>query len=138
MILVAYMSLVVVLAAFLSHGNALRLSRRSESGARLLGTIGATATASIAVLLISTNHPPTLGLIVLLMLLLGSILSLCGFALWHERTGFALRLIGWLLVVVALAIPSTLTLLLPLAALLAITLHSAPEDQTLAARPARQ
>jgi hypothetical protein len=131
------MSSVVVLAAFLSRGSAIRLLRRSEFGARLFGTIGATVTASVALLVISMNDPTTLGLIVLLMLLLGSILSLCGFVLWHERTGFALRLAGWLLVVVALAVPSTLTLLLPLAALLAITLHSAAEGATVAARPAR-
>jgi len=130
------MSLVVFLAVFLSQGSALRLSRRFEWVTRLLGTVGATATASIALLLISTDRPESFGLFALLVLLLGSILSLCGFALWRERTGYALRLSGWILLVAALAIPSTLTLLLPLAALLAITVHSAPEDHTPAARTA--
>jgi hypothetical protein len=134
MILLAYGCLVVVLAAFLIRGGAFRLSRRSELLARLLGMIGATATASIAVLLIAADHATNVGLVALLMLLSGSILYLCGLALWHERAGFALRLIGWIFAVAALSIPSTLTLLLPLAALLVLTLRTAPEDRTLTAR----
>lgn len=137
MIAVAYMSLVVVLAALLTRGSAFRLSRRHEFAARLFGTIGATAMASVALLVISMDDSTSLARFLLLMLLLGSMLSLCGFALWHQRGGFALRLAGWLLVVVALAVPSTLTLLLPLAALLAATLHSPAEEPTVAARPAR-
>jgi hypothetical protein len=131
-ILLAYGCLVVVLAAFLIRGRGFRLSGRSQLLARLLGMIGAAATASIAVLLIAANQRTTLGLVVLLSLLSGSVLYLCGLALWHERSGFALRLIGWILAVSALAIPSTLTLLLPVACVLALTLRSAPEDQRLA------
>ena len=137
MILLAYGCLVVVLAAFLIRGGAFRLTRRSELLARLLGMIGATATALIAVLLIAANHATSLGLVALLMLLSGSILYLCGLALWHERAGFALRLIGWILAVAALAIPSTLTLLLPVACVLALTLRSAPDGRRLAAHPTR-
>jgi hypothetical protein len=105
---------------------------------RLVGMIGATATASVALLLLSRNQFTTLGLIALLMLLCGSIVYLSGLALWCERPGFALRLIGWVLVVAALTIPSTLTLLLPLAALLALTLTTASADRTLAAPHTRQ
>lgn len=127
----------VVLAVFLLRGRAFRLSRRSELLARLLGMIGATAPASIAVLLIAANHPPTFGLVVLLTLFFGSVLYLCGLALWHERTGFALRLIGWILAVSALVIPSTQTLLLLVACVLALTLRSAPDSRRLAAHPTR-
>jgi hypothetical protein len=133
MILLAYVCLLVV-AAFLIRGGAFHLSRRSEFLARLLGMIGATATASIAVALIATNHQTNLGLVAVIMLLSGSLLYLCGLVLWRERAGFALRLIGWIVTVSALAIPSTLTLLLPLAALLALTLRAAPESRTLTAR----
>jgi hypothetical protein len=93
--------------------------------ARLLGVIGASATALVAVVLIAANDSTTLGFVALLMLLLGSILYLCGMALWRQRGGFGLRLIGWSLAVAGFAIPSTLTLLLPLAGLLVLTLSAA-------------
>jgi hypothetical protein len=134
MILVAYGCLVVVLGAVLIRGAVFIRTRRSELLARLVGMIGATATASIALLLLSTRRPTTLGLTVLLMVLSGSIIYLSGLALWHARPGFALRLIGWSLIVAALVIPSTLTLLLPLAALLTLALSAASADRTLAVR----
>jgi hypothetical protein len=62
----------------------------------------------------------------LLMLPCGSIVYLAGLALWQRRTGFGLRATGLILATAALAIPSTLTLLLPVAALLALTLRAAP------------
>jgi len=43
--------------------------------------------------------------------------------------GLWLRFIGWFLVVAVLAVPSTLTLLLPVAALLTLTLCIEPEDR---------
>jgi hypothetical protein len=137
-ILVAYGCLVVALAALLIRGRTFRLPRRHDVLARLVGMVGATTTAAIALLVISTNHPTTLGRVDVLILLVGSVLYLVGLALWHERTGFILRFIGWMLAVGALAIPSTLTLLLPLVALLVLPLRPAVPDQTLAARPAHQ
>ena len=137
MILAAYACLVVALAALIS-GSTFRLPGRYVLLARLVGIVGATTTAAIALLVISTNHPTTLGRIDVLILLVGSVLYLVGMALWRERTGFILRFIGWMLAAGALAIPSTLTLLLPLVALLALTLRPAFPNQTLAARPARQ
>lgn len=133
MILLAYVCALVV-TAFLIRRGAFHLSRRSEFLARSLGMLGATATASIAVGLIATNDQTNLGRVALIMLLSGSILYLSGLVLWRERAGFVLRLIGLALMVSALAIPSTLTLLLPLAALLALTLRAAPERRTLTAR----
>jgi hypothetical protein len=129
MILVAYACLFVALGALLIRGGAVRISRRSQLVARLLGMIGAAATASIALLVLSTSQPTTLGYAMLLILLAGSMVYLCGLALWHQRVGFAVRLAGWILTVAALAIPSTLTLLLPLAALLTLTLRAAPDDR---------
>jgi hypothetical protein len=135
-ILVAYGCLIVALAALISGGT-FRIPGRHDLLARLVGIVGATATAAIALLVISTNHPTTLGRIDVLILLVGSLLYLVGLALWLERTGLILRFIGWMLAAGALAIPSTLTLLLPLVALLVLTLRPALPDQTLAARPAR-
>ena len=124
MILLAYGCLVLFLVAFLSRGGVFQLSNRTQVFARVLGMIGATATASIALLLIASNHPSTIGLVLLLTLCFGSVVYLCGLALWHERAGYALRLTGWILAVSALAIPSTLTLLLPVVCVLALTIKS--------------
>jgi uncharacterized membrane protein len=129
MILLAYGCLVAALAGFLMRRRAFRLSRRSELLARLFGMIGAAATASVAVLVLVVADPPIFGRVILFSLLLGSVLYLCGLALWHERAGFALRLSGWILAVAALAVPSTLTLLLPLGCALALALRSAPENR---------
>jgi hypothetical protein len=124
MILLAYGCLALFLAAFISRRGVVQLSSRTRVFARVLGMIGATATASIALLLLRSNHASTLGVVLLLMLLSGSVVYLCGLALWHERAGYALRLAGWILAVSALAIPSTLTLLLPVACVLALTIKS--------------
>src|SRR6266446_10857047 len=96
MTLLAYGCLVFV-AAFLIRGGLADPSTRAQLFARLLGMIGATATASIALLLLAANHPSTFGRVLLLTLCFGSVLNLCGLALWHERTGYALRLAGWIL-----------------------------------------
>ena len=131
MILLAYGCLALFLAALLSRGGVFELSHRAQVFARLFGMIGATAIASIALLLIASNHASTLGLVLLLMLCFGSVLYLCGLALWHERAGYALRLAGWILAVSGLAIPSTLTLLLPVACVLALTINSTSEGRRL-------
>lgn len=137
MILVAYGCLVVALAWLLIRGDAFRLPKRYDVLARLVGVIGGAAMAGIALLVIATSHPTRLGRIVVLVLLLGSILYVCGSALWDEHAGIVLRLIGWTFAVVALAIPTTLTLLLPLVALLGLTLRPASEKQTTPSHPAR-
>jgi hypothetical protein len=124
MILLAYGCMALFLAAFISRGGAFQLSNRAQTFARVFGMIGATATASIALLLLASNHESSLGLVLLVTLCFGSVLYLCGLALWHERAGYAVRLAGWILAVSALAIPSTLTLLLPVACLLALTIKS--------------
>ena len=124
MVLLAYGCLALFLVAFISRGGVFQLSNRARVFARLFGMIGATATASIALLLIASNHASTLGLVLLVMLCFGSVVYLCGLALWHERAGYGLRLAGWILAVSALAIPSTLTLLLPVVCVLALTIKS--------------
>jgi len=122
------MCLAAVFAVFLLRGGVtFRLSRRLDLLARVFGVIVATTTALISLLLLWTNEPT----IIAVLLLCGSIVYLAGLMLWHERMGLWLRFIGWFLIVAVLAFPSTLTLLLPLAALLALTLRPDPEDRTL-------
>jgi hypothetical protein len=124
MVLLAYGCLALFLATFLSRGGVFQLSRRTQLFARVFGMIGAAATASIALFLIRSNHASTLGVVLLVMLCSGSVVYLCGLALWHERAGYVLRLVGWILAVSTLAIPSTLTLLLPVACVLALSIKS--------------
>jgi hypothetical protein len=131
MIFVAYLCLAFVFAVLLLRGGAtFRLSRRFELLARLLGMIGAVAFASIAVLLLRANHGDgPMALLLTLVLLCGSITYLSGVALWREQVGLWLRFSGWFLVIAVLVVPSTLTLLLPVAALLTLTLCIEPEDR---------
>ncbi len=124
MILLAYGCLALFLPAFISRRGAFQLSNRARLFARAFGMIGAAATALIALLLIRSNHASTLGVVLLVMLCSGSVVYLCGLALWHERAGYILRLAGWIFAVSALAIPSTLTLLLPVACVLALSIKS--------------
>jgi hypothetical protein len=60
----------------------------------------------------------------------GSILYGVGLLSWWGGTAFVLRLMGWLLMAFALAIPSTLTLALPLVALLVPALVAIGRDPT--------
>jgi hypothetical protein len=124
MILLAYGCLALFLPAFISRRGVFQLSHRARLFARVFGMIGAAATASIALLLIRSNHASTIGVVLLVMLFSGSVVYLCGLGLWHERAGYVLRLAGWSLAVSALAIPSTLTLLLPVACVLALSIKS--------------
>src|SRR3977135_3643119 len=99
MILLASGCLALFVLAFISRRGVFQLSNRARAFARVFGMIGAAATAPIALLLIGSTHPSTLGLVILVMLLSGSVAYLCGLALWHERAGSALRLAGWILAV---------------------------------------
>jgi chemotaxis signal transduction protein len=55
-------------------------------------------------------------------LIAGAALYIAGVILWRGRTAYVVRFVGWLLVTAPLAVPSTLTLALPLAALLVVSL----------------
>ena len=136
MIFVAYGCLVVALAGLLIRGDAFRLPKRYDVLVRLVGVAGGAAMAGISLLVLATSHATSLGRIVVVMLLLGSVLYLGGSALWHEQAGIVLRLVGWTFAVVALAIPTTLTLLLPLVSLLGLTLYPTSEKTT-PSHPAR-
>lgn len=57
----------------------------------------------------------------------GSVAYLAGVVAWEGRAGHLLRLAGWLAMVATAAIPSQLTLVLPLVATLVAAVHRAPE-----------
>jgi hypothetical protein len=60
---------------------------------------------------------------------LGSILYAAGLLAWRGGRALGLRVLGWVLMVAAFVIPSTLTLGLPLVALLAVALAPIPEQK---------
>jgi hypothetical protein len=81
------------------------------------------AAGLIAVLLLTDRDEPTRTATMLLTtMFLGSIAFMLGVILWRGRVALALRSIGWLLIVGAAAVPSTLTLALPLLAVLSLAL----------------
>jgi hypothetical protein len=63
-------------------------------------------------------------------LAVGAVSYMVGAALWTGAAGFALRLSGWVLMVLVLALPSSLTLGLPLACTLAVGLQRVDRGQT--------
>jgi hypothetical protein len=60
--------------------------------------------------------------------MLGSLLYVGGTVIWRGRTALVLRYAGYVLIAAPIALPSTLTLALPFAAALAITLTCVPES----------
>jgi hypothetical protein len=59
-------------------------------------------------------------------MLAGALLYAIGLGVWLDRTAFALRLSGWVLMAAALVVPSTLTLALPVVAAMLVTVATIP------------
>jgi hypothetical protein len=134
-LLVAYAVLAGVVAWALGRRGGpwiLRLREPARRRARLAaGLLDAVAAAlGLAVLglqLADDGQPHVLGWTITTALLLGSIAYAAGLLTWRGPQAVALRVVGYLLIVLALAIPSTLTLALPLVAPLAVTLAPIPD-----------
>lgn len=75
-----------------------------------------------ALLVLPHAEPSLVGDVVGVALLGGSALYLTGVVAWFGRAAYHLRFAGWCLLVAPLAVPSTLTLALPLAAVLVVSL----------------
>ena len=60
------------------------------------------------------------------LLIGGSFLYVVGAALWRGYAAYGLRVVGWCLVAAVLSVPSTLTLALPVVALMAAVLVEVP------------
>ncbi len=132
MILFAYASLIVAVTAYV-RGSIDPIPGRYESLARLLGAVLGTGFALIGFLLLGNDDGATvLSMTLSLLLAFGGIVYASGLVPWRTPAGIALRRTGWFLVVAALAIPSTLTLLMPVASLLVLTLRSTPEPRGVA------
>lgn len=120
MILVAYLSLLAAGVWLLRRGR--RAPASPAWPARLLGTLVAAALAGIGLMLLPGATATALATALLAALVCGAAVYVAGVAVWEGRAGRRLRTIGWIGMVVPLLVPSTLTLALPLLALLALTL----------------
>jgi hypothetical protein len=130
MIFLAYLTLSVALLSLL--GRETRTWLRKAGPQRELGVrMGAFAAGILALLAgaFLAQDASGLELLVLAMVAAGGSLYALGVALWRGRGALLLRAIGWVLAVAALAVPSLLTLALPAAALLVVTLGSPPEHR---------
>lgn len=135
MLLVAYAFLAVVTALVLGPPGGPWLLRLSEPGqqrvrlaAGVLDTaVGALGVAVLGLQLGAADH--VLGWMIGALISLGAVAYAAGLLAWRGGQAVGLRILGWVLMVIALVIPSTLTLALPLVALLATTLARLPEQQ---------
>jgi hypothetical protein len=114
----------------------LRLSepgrRRVRLAAGVLDTVvGAVGIAVLGLQLGDLGH--LLGWAIGGALSLGSAVYAVGLLAWRGGRALGLRVLGWVPMAAALVIPSTLTLGLPLVALLALTLAPIPEQRPMQA-----
>lgn len=114
------------------------LSGKSETVARVLGRLVALAFAVIAVIAIlgtlsQGGAGSVIATAVTLGMFLGAVAYLRGLERWTGATAATWRRVGWLVMTIAAAVPSSLSIvLLPLALLLVPTLLRADQsgDQT--------
>jgi len=112
-----------------------RVSGAGQQGLRLTALVVAIAIGSLGMLVIAIQPAGQhgiyrwLGYAVGSTMLVGALLYTIGLAVWLDRPALALRLSGWMLMAVALVVPSTLTLALPVVAALVVTLANIPSGQ---------
>jgi hypothetical protein len=133
-ILLVYAFLAGVIAwAFGRRGGPwiLRLGEPGQQQVRLAAAMLATAVSAMGIavlgLQLGGDHAHALGWTVGAAVSLGGVVYAAGLLAWRGRQALGLRILGWVLMVTALVIPSTLTLGLPLVALLALALAPIPE-----------
>jgi hypothetical protein len=130
MAFLAYLTLSVALLSLLGRETRSWL-RRADPQRELAVRMGAFGAGILAVAAAAflAQGASLLELAVLATLAAGGCLFVLGVVLWRGRGALILRAIGWALAVAALAVPSLLTLALPAAALLVVTLGSPPEHR---------
>jgi hypothetical protein len=144
MLLLAYAFLAGVIAWTLSRRGGPWILRLGEPGqqrvrltAAMLDTaVGAIGVAVLGLQLGGDDHALVLGWTVGVAVSLGSIVYAAGLLAWRGGQALGLRVVGWVLMVAALVIPSTLTLGLPLVALLALALAPIPQQKVAQSGPA--
>jgi hypothetical protein len=143
-VLLAYALLAGVIAWGLGRRGGpwvLRIGEPGQQRVRLAAGMLDTAMGAIGVAVLGLqfgggDHALVLGWTIGAAVSLGSIVYTAGLLAWRGGQALGLRVVGWVLMVVALAIPSTLTLGLPLVALLALTLAPIPQPKVAQCGPA--
>lgn len=136
MLLLTYASLVGVIAwVFGRRGGPwiLRLSEPGQQRVRLAAGMLDTAVIALGIAVLGLqlggdDYAHVLGWTIGAAVSLGGVVYAAGLLAWRGGQALGLRILGWVLMVTALAIPSTLTLGLPLVALLALALAPIPEQ----------
>jgi hypothetical protein len=112
-----------------------RVSGAGQQGLRLTAMVLAIVIGSLGCLVIAIQPPGQQGIYrwsgyaVGSTMLVGALLYVIGLAVWLDRTAFALRLSGWMLMAAALVVPSTLTLALPVVAAMLVTVANIPSGR---------
>lgn len=142
-VLLAYALLAGVIAWTLGRRGGPWILRLGEPGqqrvrltAGMLDAVVAALGIAVLVQLGGDGHALVLGWTIGAAASLGSIVYAAGLLAWRGGQALGLRVLGWVLMVVALVIPSTLTLGLPLVALLVLTLAPIPERSVAQSGPA--
>jgi hypothetical protein len=130
MVFLAYLTLAVALLSLLGHetrGWLIKAGPQRELAVRM-GALAAGVVGALAALVLLEGES---GFVLAMLASLGAGCGLfvLGVILWRGRAALLLRALGWALAVGALAVPSILTLALPPAALLIVTLGRAPEHR---------
>ena len=144
MLLVAYAFLAGVIAWTLGRRGGpwiLRLGEPGQQRVRLAAGMLDAAVAAIGFAVLGLqlgddDHGHPLGWTIGAAVSLGSIVYAAGLLAWRGGRALGLRVLGWVLMVAALVIPSTLTLGLPLVALLVLTLGPIPQQKVAHSGPA--
>jgi hypothetical protein len=122
-ILLDYALLVSALGWLAIRERSWRIStKRLERSLRALAVVVAAGFLAVGTILLPRNSATALGGSILGVLTLGALVYLCGIGVWRGRTAELCRLAGWGAMAAALAVPSALSLALPLLVVLAPTL----------------
>jgi hypothetical protein len=135
-VLLAYAFLAgVIVWAFGRRGGPwiLRLGEPVQQRVRLAAALLVTAVSAMGIAVLGLqlggdDNAHVLGWTIGAAVSLGAAVYAAGLLAWQGGQALGLRILGWVLMVTALMIPSTLTLGLPLVALLAVALAPIPEQ----------
>ena len=122
MILIGYIFVLVALAWVVKRGRSWRIPERLEVPTRTVATALDALFLALGIGLLARREASALGDAILLSLIAGATVYLWGLTLWRGRSAQICRVVGWSAMTVALLVPTTISLALPLLALLAPTL----------------
>jgi len=117
----------------------LRLSEPGQQRVRLAAGMLDVAVGALGIAVLGLqlgDHAHVAGWMIGGAVSLGSILYAAGLLAWRGGRALGLRVFGWVLMVAAFMFPSTLTLGLPLVALLVVVLAPIPEQKVAQGGPA--